>query len=229
MAKVLLAAGADVNAKDYRGSTPLHSAAHGGDPQTVEILLASDADIHARDEDNRTPLMWAAFEGHIEAAIRLIRASRNADAHGGNDAPLLSTSGPVRNDYAYVVHYLIASGMDVNAKWRGYGATLLHRAAFDGHAEAAEILIAAGADLNAKDYRGGTPLYSAASHGLGIQEDGWPIDRAAYDRYARMAEILIAAGADVRIKNDSGETPLNAAIKNGATRLADLLRAHGGE
>ena len=44
-----------------------------------------------------------------------------------------------------------------------------------------------------------------------------------------MVRILLVAGANVNAKDYRGETPLDAAIKNGATRMADLLRAHGGE
>ena len=55
------------------------------------------------------------------------------------------------------------------------------------------------------------------------------LHKAAGEGEVEKVERLIASGVDVRIKNDSGETPLDTAIRNGATRMADLLRAHGGE
>ena len=58
---------------------------------------------------------------------------------------------------------------------------------------------------------------------------GERLHEAAREGQVEEVERLIASGVDVRIKNDSGETPLDTAIRNGATRMADLLRAHGGE
>ena len=46
---------------------------------------------------------------------------------------------------------------------------------------------------------------------------------------ALVATVAGAHVADVHAQDQTGETPLDTAIKNGATRLADLLRAHGGE
>lgn len=56
---LLIARGADVNAKHQQGHTPLHLAAEAGDPLTVEILLKNGADPNAVDIFGRTPLHWA--------------------------------------------------------------------------------------------------------------------------------------------------------------------------
>lgn len=47
--------GANVNAKDPSGSTPLHEAVINGDMNGVEILTDSGADIKARDDMDDTP------------------------------------------------------------------------------------------------------------------------------------------------------------------------------
>ncbi len=60
-------------------------------------------------------------------------------------------------------------------------------------------------------------------------QTGETLHEAAREGQVEEVKRLIAAGADVNVKNDSGATPLDTAKKNGATRLADLLRAHGGE
>ncbi len=46
---------------------------------------------------------------------------------------------------------------------------------------------------------------------------------------ALVATVAGAQVSDVHAQDQTGDTPLDTAIKNRATRLADLLRAHGGE
>jgi ankyrin repeat protein len=57
---VLLAAGADVHARD---DFALCWAAYRGGTETIKALLAAGADVHARSDE---ALRWAAQEGHAE-------------------------------------------------------------------------------------------------------------------------------------------------------------------
>jgi hypothetical protein len=102
----------------------------------------------------------------------------------------------------------IAAGTDVNPK--DSKETPLHKAAYWGRKEIAELLIAKGADVNAKEQDGYTPLHWAARNG-----------------HKEIAELLIAKGADVNAKADGGRTPLDMAKLHPET--ADLLRKHGGK
>lgn len=59
IARRLILAGADVNARDLSTWTPLIMAARDCNLEVVRLLLQSGADVHARDEaSNRTPLEW---------------------------------------------------------------------------------------------------------------------------------------------------------------------------
>ena len=53
---LLLEKGADVNAKNNDGWTPLHWASENGHEAIVSLLLEKGADVNAKDNDGETPL-----------------------------------------------------------------------------------------------------------------------------------------------------------------------------
>ena len=69
--RVLIAAGADVNAVQRNGFTPLHAAAQHGDDELVELMLSAGADPTARTDAGDTPADTAEAAGHIDVARRL--------------------------------------------------------------------------------------------------------------------------------------------------------------
>ena len=60
---MLLANGAQVNACDYRSSTPLHYAAWDNNIEVAKVLLANGASVDFGDEYNDTPLTVARGRG----------------------------------------------------------------------------------------------------------------------------------------------------------------------
>ncbi|KMS98106.1 hypothetical protein BVRB_4g095520 [Beta vulgaris subsp. vulgaris] len=58
---MLLAHGANINAKDKVGCTPLHRAASTGNSELCELLIEEGADIDALDKADQTPLMTAVI------------------------------------------------------------------------------------------------------------------------------------------------------------------------
>jgi ankyrin repeat protein len=63
--KALIAAGANVNAKDRFGETALmFAAAVTRNIRIVKLLIADGADVHAKTEDGDTALIIAAKRGH---------------------------------------------------------------------------------------------------------------------------------------------------------------------
>ena len=78
IAELLIADGADVNAKDDVGQTPLYFAA---DKEVVELLIAKGADVNAKDNFGGTPLDFAIRFDHTEIADLLRK-------HGGKESEL---------------------------------------------------------------------------------------------------------------------------------------------
>jgi ankyrin repeat protein len=75
LARLLIQAGADVNAVDQVGRTPLHAAAERGQRELAAELLAKGARVNSRDENGRTPLGMAeaAGLGDRELIVKLLR------------------------------------------------------------------------------------------------------------------------------------------------------------
>jgi len=75
--------GADVNAKDADGWTPLYFAANGGHKEIVELLIAKGASVNAKNVDGETPLDWVDF-AHGPTAD-LIRKHGGKSGIGGSN------------------------------------------------------------------------------------------------------------------------------------------------
>lgn len=100
----LIEAGADVNAKDNYGKTPLLWAAISGSLELAQVLISAGADVHARDFHNMTPLHWASYNGHLNVVQVLISSGADPNAKNNyNRTPLDRAS---RNGHHEVVRYL---------------------------------------------------------------------------------------------------------------------------
>jgi ankyrin repeat protein len=140
LVRVLLAAGAEVDARDAGGSTALYPAAAYRCLDCVRQLLAAGAFVSARCAGGRTPLhvaRAAAIPVLIEAGADTAARDDegNVPLHTNWNAALLGPGVDVRNDY---------------------GFTPLHFAALRGDADGARFLLGHGADPvleSTRDYR----------------------------------------------------------------------------
>jgi ankyrin repeat protein len=121
LARLLIAAGANVEALNEHDERPLHAAAAYGRPAVVTVLLARGADVNARGPAGSTPLHAAAFG---------VGVTSDVDA---------------RTDVAKL---LLAAGADVNARQPGSGFTPLRYATAARNPTTAmvDLLLAHGAD-----------------------------------------------------------------------------------
>jgi ankyrin repeat protein len=68
----LLSRGADVDARDESGLTPLYHAAFRGDNENVQVLLLHGADVNSEHHLLGTPIAVAALRGHLEVVEMLL-------------------------------------------------------------------------------------------------------------------------------------------------------------
>ncbi|XP_049772726.1 protein roadkill-like [Schistocerca cancellata] len=78
--RALIAAGADVGARDGGGWTALHKAAVRGEVEAVRLLVGAGAAVAARSTGGWTPLHYAAANGHAEVAAALLDAGADRGA-----------------------------------------------------------------------------------------------------------------------------------------------------
>ncbi len=134
-AELLLAHGADVNARDPDGRTPLYKAAAADNKELTTLLLAHGADVNARDDSGSTPLHRALYKDESELLL-----SHGADVNARDN----KGQTPLHN-----------AASDDPKDFKGKGVLEL---ATEWDLARIEVLLAHGADVNATDNDGRTPL-----------------------------------------------------------------------
>jgi ankyrin repeat protein len=199
-ARELIAGGADVNAPDWRGFTPLMWAAATGNLPLVEELLQRGARVDARARDGSTALVLAASNGYIET-VRLL-LSRGADVSAGPAGETARARAGARG------HNEVAALLEAAEQ---LGA-LLVQAVSEGQSAAARQLLARGAPFNTRNDQGVSATMFAARNGdLG------------------MLQFLLARGADAAARDNQGETVFDWAQRSPATApyVVAFLRDRG--
>jgi ankyrin repeat protein len=185
MVRMLIDAGADLNARDRNGRTPYMRAARFRDPTTKELLAAAGASTEL---DPVTEYMGALVRGELERAAELKQAHPDLELTDDDkeDLPRWASAGEDE-----IVARLLDAGVPIEARGVN-GGTALHYAGMWAHPSTVELLLARGADVEARSNLG-TPLGWTAWGSRNIEVAA---ERA--DGYLAAARILIDAGAVVR-------------------------------
>ncbi len=156
-------AGANVNAKDNDGVTPLMRAAIENSSVVVKMLLNAGANVNAENKWGQTPLFLAAKKNSPEVLRTLLEAGANVDTKNNNGWTPLMTAAMFNS--TEMVKMLLDAGASVNVKDK-WGQTPLMLAAWKNSPRTVNMLLNAGADVNAKSSYGysRTPLMWAAGY-----------------------------------------------------------------
>lgn len=214
--KVLINAGADVNAKNDSGETPVQRAAAHGHRDVVRLLVDAGAEVDMltackmnmidqvkkiidRDPDqvnlkynNFLVIEYAAEAGFVELGRLLADAGAFVD--------IFSAASFGLNDA--VLERLDEDLSLVNAKRGMYEYQPLHCAAECGHPETVKLLIEKGADVNGRNAWGFTPLHLSV-----IGPRDIPPDKG----HLQVTQLLMEHGADVNARDEYGRNVLKLA------------------
>lgn len=234
--KILLAAGADIDATGKLSQSILHVAAKHGRAEFVRMLIEASHDVNPSDTDGETPLHLAAQNGHWECVKLLIRAGADVNARNRDQWTPLHLAAWTGNSKC--VEMLADANCDVNAQ-QNHQYTPLHLAAQNGHTECAKALIDASCDVNAQQDHLYTPLHLAAQNGhiecvkvligtncdVNAQQDHkyTPLHFAAQNGHSECAKVLIDANCDANAQQNHLYTPLHMAAQNGNVQCAKAL------
>lgn len=168
-----IAAGANVNAANLHGVTPLLEAAGQGHLETARYLISHGAEGDYTGMPEGSPLMLVAFMGQVEFLRLFLTAGANANLAmpaGGETALHMAA---VANQEA-AAKVLLDAGADPNQHAKSgvatsmfdggvklWGETPLHYAAAYGDEEMIQAMLLAGGDRTAQNTHGETPLVYA--------------------------------------------------------------------
>jgi ankyrin repeat protein len=170
---LLLARGAQVDARNEQGLTALMMACWWGHAEIARALIAAGAELEAVNVRGHSPLMIAAGCGHAEAVSVLLAAGAAVNQVGPMGDTALSAAA--WEGQLETARLLIAAGADVHLSEE----RALLAACHAGHLALVQLLAAHGADLQYRDSNGDTALGVAPKQG-----------------HAAVAAWLRAAGAE---------------------------------
>jgi ankyrin repeat protein len=212
VARLLVAAGADVNAGAGDGKTALAMAVFNGNYEVASFLVDSKADVNRADAQRFTPLFWAVDRRNMETAPNF---------------PWMVTADPLP-----LIRKLLDAGANPNAlvnntprarmregSPRIVFATALMRAALAADLELVTLLLDRGADPNILSRDNETMLSAAA--GLGFIH-GYHRGKPPEERL-QVVKRFVELGNDINWADDYGITALMAAGNYGNVAIIRYL------
>ena len=159
LVNMLLAKGADKNAQEYSGYTPLHLAIIMGHEKEAAVLVDAGADLEKVDNEGRTALHLAAWFGRESLGrVLLGKGAKVGATDKGGQTPLHYAA---RKGNVSMITLLIEHGAQVEFR-DSAGDSPLQKAVWSNQISAVTVLLDKKADINSADSTGLTSLKCAS-------------------------------------------------------------------
>lgn len=110
----LVKIGADINAKDLKGRTPLFYALNKKNPDFVEFLIHSGANVNVSDITMMSPLLWVVTKRDLTLVKILLNAGANVNYQGEEGWTPLHYA--VLYKLKKIIQLLVESGADIHIR-----------------------------------------------------------------------------------------------------------------
>jgi len=166
--KSLIASGANLDARDARGRTPLHVAAHARQREAVTLLAKAGANLDALEDDRYDAVTIASVADDVPTLALLLSLGASArQVTSRYDGTALIAAAHLGHDE--VVRQLIAAGAPLdhvnNLHWTAAIEAVVLGDGGPRHQRTLAALVGAGANLQLADRQGNTPLQLAKARG----------------------------------------------------------------
>jgi ankyrin repeat protein len=239
--RTLLAARANINARDSLGNSSLHAAVQWNAKNAATTLLDLGIDANARSLNGITPLHDAVRLSYTEMIQILISHGANIEIRDlGGNTPFMEA---VRGGNIDTINLLARYGADPQTR-NANGETPLHIAALTENTQVIQALLNMGGSIHARNTRNRTPFQIALGYSpemvsalltndrVNIPDDfGNSPLHVAIEEKAPLStiRIIIDKGARLNSLDSNGRIPLRLAVDKNVWDLAKVLADLGSD